>query len=602
MKMISPLSIVLITILTSCPKDIGSTPDALQGSIAGSVLLPGYLGSANVQDSQRKIQALNSNTATQAIDGEFLITFKNGIISQKLEKLSVFIGSNEVLVDRILWSPAVGIGLYEIRNKNNIASKQIAAALLDIENVASVNPNYIAEPYARPNDPLFPLQWHYESMNLPRAWDVSTGSNTIVAVVDSGIAPNDDLISKTLPGIDMIRDPSNGDGDGIDNNPRDTGSEGLHGTHVSGTIGAASNNGRGVAGVSWGARILPVRVLTDKGGTAADILFGILWAAGDSIQNIPINRNPAKIINLSLGIKNLSCTKDFNDVLNYVTSKNIVVVAAAGNDKVDAASSTPASCPQPIVVAASSLSGSLAPYSNYGTRIDITAPGGNINEVFGNSCQGPCAAGVLSTDYNSQSNRSTTSIMQGTSMAAPHVTGAVALYLSVFPTATPSQVRSEIRKAARPLPKGCDRACGAGLLDVAALLTRTEQIIPTLPPTRNATLYIAALYQVGTQLDPTRSSMVSRNDSRLIQPYVMQYLSFGTYVMAAWVDSDGDQTLDDSEPFGFYGTPIKIDSNKRNFDNVVFSMKASSITGQSALNKEGIADVVKIIVRQQAIK
>lgn len=592
MKRLALALMFLSSLLTSCPGRESETPAPPVGSISGAVFLPGSIGSSAITPHNSGVTTPPSPKASAVVEGEYLISFKPTMTAQGLGRLSLQIGEKSLTLTRLLWAPAVKLGLYRVVENKGVDPASIESALQNFQHVASVSPNSIVHVNAIPNDPLYPLQWHYEAMNLPKAWDITTGNGIVVAVVDTGITPNEDFSSKILPGIDMIMDPSNGDGDGIDLDPTDLGTKSHHGTHVAGTIAASSNNGKGVAGVSWGARILPVRALSENGGTAAAILYGILWAAGEQISNLPVNRNPARIINLSLSAPNTSCSQDYNDVLGYVTSKNIVVVASAGNDKVDAATATPANCPQPIVVAASTLSGGLAPYSNDGSRIDIIAPGGNLNEVFGSGCQGPCPAGVLSTDYDFGSNRSTVQMMQGTSMAAPHVSGAAALYLSVVPNATPAQVRAAMRSAARPLLKACTRACGPGVLDVAALLSGSGQAKPTLPPAQSATLYIAALYQLGTQLDPERSVMVSRTDSRLRQPYVMQKLSYGTYVMVAWIDSDGDKLVDASEPFGFYDQKLNIDSYRKDFYGIDFGMASDMVTGQGNSKK---AEVVQMI-------
>ena len=150
-------------------------------------------------------------------------------------------------------------------------------------------PNYVLHPMLAPDDPRYPTQWHYPLIGLPQAWGLSTGSSSIiVAVVDTGVfLAHSELQAKLIAGYDFIQDPARAfDGDGIDPNPDDPGDgfvlelSSFHGTHVAGTVGAETNNELGVAGVSWGAQIMPVRVLGQGGGTSFDVLEGVRYAAG----------------------------------------------------------------------------------------------------------------------------------------------------------------------------------------------------------------------------------------------------------------------------------------------------------------------------------
>src|SRR5205823_4685517 len=198
-----------------------------------------------------------------------------------------------------------------------------------------------------PNDTMYGQQWHYfearGGINLPPAWDVTTGSASLtVAVVDSGVVPHADLAGRLVPGYDFISDASmSNDGDGRDADARDPGDYGCngaasswHGTHVAGTIGAASNNGAGVAGINWSSKILPVRVMGKCGGYTSDIVDGMRWAAGIAVIGVPANANPARVINLSLGSDG-ACSSAFQSAVNDVIARGTVVVAAAGNSNSD---------------------------------------------------------------------------------------------------------------------------------------------------------------------------------------------------------------------------------------------------------------------------
>ena len=226
--------------------------------------------------------------------------------------------------------------------------------------VRSADLNRVMRVSLEPNDiPGYAIQrWHYEQIQLPGAWELTTGSAIPVAVVDTGIvAHHPELASKLIDGRDFIRDPTNPDGDGIDANPADpgcgiSGGSIFHGTHVAGTIGARSNDGTGVAGVSWGARIMPIRALDGCAGTGSsfDIIQGIRYAAGLSNDSGTLPSQPAKVINLSFGASG-TCDATAVELFEAVRAQGAVVVAAAGNEN-SSAQQTPASCPNVISVAA----------------------------------------------------------------------------------------------------------------------------------------------------------------------------------------------------------------------------------------------------------
>ena len=312
--------------------------------------------------------------------------------------------------------------------------------------VRAAEPNRILQATAVPNDPLYKDQrWHYELIQLPSAWNVTTGSsNVVVAIVDTGAVNHPDLAANRVAGYDFISNPSNQDGDGIDPNPDDLGcviggGSSFHGTHVAGTVAAASNNGSGVAGVTWNARLMPIRVLDGCGGrgTLYDIVQGIRYAAG---LNNDSNQSPANrpdIINLSLGGAG-ACDSTLAGLFAEVRAQGVVVVAAAGNENTSQLT-LPASCPNVIAVSSVGPTRQRAPYSNYGSWVDVAAPGGDeSSDVNGDGLPD----GVLSTYAAGGGSQrfATFKIDQGTSMAAPHMAGVVALMKSVDPTLTPAQV------------------------------------------------------------------------------------------------------------------------------------------------------------------
>lgn len=305
------------------------------------------------------------------------------------------------------------------------------------DKVLVASPNYRFTPQFVPNDPYYDEQWHYPAINLPQAWELSTGSGAIVAVIDTGVyLAHDDLAANLVSGYDFISDIDNAlDGNGLDNNPDDPGDGGLdgssswHGTHVAGTIAAVSNNNLGVAGVAFGAKVMPLRALGALGGSSYDIQQALLYAARLSNDSGTLPPIRADIANLSLGCS--GCYSDA-DQLVYTRARNagLIIIAAAGNES-SSALSYPASYSGVVSVSAVNRLDRLANYSNYGSAVDVAAPGGEQSAIWSN--------GILSTlvDQSSGSRRASYEFYQGTSMAAPHVAGVAALMVGVYPGLTP---------------------------------------------------------------------------------------------------------------------------------------------------------------------
>jgi len=238
-----------------------------------------------------------------------------------------------------------------------------------------------------------------------------------------------------------------------------------HGTHVAGTVAAVTNNNSGVAGVAYKAKVVPVRVLGKCGGYTSDIADGIIWASGGTVSGVPANANPAKVINMSLGGSG-ACDSTTQAAINSARSRGTVVVIAAGNDNDNANNYNPGNCAGVVNVASTNRNGGRAYYSNYGTSVDVAAPGGAQNSANDSN-------GVLST-HNSGTTTPGSDIytyMQGTSMAAPHVAGVAALVLQKKPTATPDEVESILKTTTRAFPATCT-SCGTGIVDAAAAVTK----------------------------------------------------------------------------------------------------------------------------------
>ncbi len=343
--------------------------------------------------------------------------------------------------------------------------------------VANAEVNVLMRPNLEPDDSFYSLQWHLREISLPAAWDITTGTpngpgDVIVAVVDTGVLLNHpDLTGQFVAGYDFIADPSRArDFNGIDSDPTDPGdlafggSSSFHGTHVAGTVAARTDNTRGVAGVSWGAKIMPMRALGVDGGTTYDVMQAVRYAAGLSNDSGQFPDRPADIINLSLGSPFFS--QFDQETFDAVRSRGILVVASAGNES-SSTPSYPAAYNGVIGVSATTIDDTLAPYSNYGPSIDVAAPGGyNATDLNGDGF----SDGVVST-LGDDSNGPITlgyGALNGTSMAAPHVAGVAALMKAVHPGLTPAEF--DLALAAGDLtddlgPPGPDASFGNGLIN-----------------------------------------------------------------------------------------------------------------------------------------
>ena len=373
-------------------------------------------------------------------------------------------------------------------------AQEFAATLSAQGNVTFAEADRRVYPMAAvtPNDPDYASQWHLQdptqgnpgAANLPLAWgEMQNASSITVAVVDTGILNhadlNDNLVSgnTTGSGYDFVSSSTySNDGDVRDNNPSDPGdwnadtnlcgitNSSWHGTHIAGTIAAEGNNSQGVAGINWTAKVLNARALGRCGGYVSDVTDAIAWSAGEAIQGVPTNTNPAKVINLSLGSTG-ACSLSQQTAINTAIARGAVIVVAAGNEAGSISNSSPANCNNVIAVTALLASGDLVNGSNYGTLADIAAPGVNILSTRDTGTQAPTNSNTYSTE-------------SGTSMATAHVSGVVSLMFAVQPAlsngAVPAgnvagTIESLLKTAARSFPatSNCSGTtlCGAGMLD-----------------------------------------------------------------------------------------------------------------------------------------
>jgi serine protease len=375
-------------------------------------------------------------------------------------------------------SIATGARVFKLDRKVSLAdAAKLAADLKSRDaNVEYAEPDRMMHPLFVPNDSMYSQQWDFfdttGGLNVQPAWDKSTGSGIRVAVIDTGYRPHADLSGQILAGYDFISDTAvSNDGNGRDSDASDPGdwvaagecgagqpasNSSWHGTHVAGTIAAATNNGTGVAGVAYGAKVVPVRVLGKCGGYTSDIADGIIWASGGTVSGVPNIAARAQVINMSLGGSG-ACDTTTQNAINSARSRGTVVVVAAGNESQNASNSNPANCAGVIAVAATNRSGGRASYSNYGTIVDVAAPGGD---------SGAAILSTLNAGTTSPGADSYASYM-GTSMATPHVAGVVALMLAKNPALTPDDVESRLKSSTRPFPASCS-GCGTGIVDASA--------------------------------------------------------------------------------------------------------------------------------------
>ncbi|NBD22837.1 S8 family peptidase [Paenibacillus glycinis] len=315
-------------------------------------------------------------------------------------------------------------------------------------NVAYVEPHYLymtndlpgvsmaADPDAAltPNDALYAqYQWNLPVIEAEKGWNVSKGSDQVrIGVLDTGVqADHPDLIGKIDKGTNLVDETSPPDDD--------VG----HGTHVSGIIAASVNNGEGVAGLTWYNKIVPIKVLDSSGaGSTYSVAQGIIWAADHGI----------KVINMSLG--NYAEAQFLHDAIKYAHDKDVVLVAASGNDNTNRPG-YPAAYPEVLAVASTNADGTRSPFSNYGDYIDVAAPGMTIASTYPGS------------QY---------AALSGTSMASPHVAALAGLIRSINPGLTNDEVMDIIRKSAKDLgDKGKDKYFGYGQIDIDRALLAARQ-------------------------------------------------------------------------------------------------------------------------------
>ncbi|TLY80956.1 MAG: peptidase, partial [Gammaproteobacteria bacterium] len=344
-------------------------------------------------------------------------------------------------------------------------------------------------PHAVPNDPLFSQQWYLQqssattpsAVDAVTAWDTTTGSTGIViADLDTGVRfEHPDLQwagagGRLLPGYTFISDTfvaNDGDAQDADaSDPGDwvtqadlsraecsggtAGNSSWHGTRTAGLLGALSNNGTGIAGMTWSAWLLPVRVLGKCGGLDSDIVAGMLWAAGIHVNGVPDNPYPARIENMSLGGTG-ACPQQYIDVVSQLTAKGVLVVASAGNEggPVD----TPANCPGVAGVAGIRHAGTKVGYSSLGPEVALSAPAGNcVNTAPGSACLYPVTSatnqGATTPGAYGYTDQVTNPNL-GTSFSAPIVSGIAGLMLAANGNLNSAQLIARLKEGSVAFPQ-----------------------------------------------------------------------------------------------------------------------------------------------------
>ena len=417
--------------------------------------------------------------------------------------------------------PAVGRGVQVLRAEG-VDAVTLARRLAADPDVAYAQPNGRKRLVAAPNDPLYPAstterrsngsalqdgpasgQWYLRAptpavrsaIDIEAAWARTRGSaGVVVAVLDTGVRfDHPDLATRLLQGYDFVSNATvANDGNGRDADPSDPGdwvsaseagrspftgcaasSSSWHGTATSSLVGAATDDGNGMAGAAPGVRVLPVRVLGKCFGTDDDIISGMRWAAGLPVDGVPANPNPARVLNLSLGGSG-ACGAAYQAAVDEITARGVLVVAAAGNS-VGGAVNEPANCRGVLGVVALRHVGSKVGFSDMGPEIGIAAPGGNcINVAPGTPCLYPILAATNTGSQQPLASAWSTSydITVGTSFSSPLVAAVAGLMASRNPALAPTELVSLMKSTARPFPtSGADNGpsdptpvpvCGSG--------------------------------------------------------------------------------------------------------------------------------------------
>lgn len=421
-------------------------------------------------DSDVQSQTPGLDKGQAYVPGEILVKFSPGMSEAKISALNSKHGTSVAYT-----SPYAGF------RKLNIPKTKPVEEMVEIysknPNVEYAVPNYIMHAAMVPNDPYYAYQWNFHSghgINLTRAWDISTGQRVIVAVLDTGIAYENYGTYALAP--DLAGTSFKAGWDFVNNDPHANDDHG-HGTHVAGTIAQSTDNGIGVAGIAYECTLMPVKVLNKRGsGTLQYLIDGITYAAD----------NDADVISMSLSFAPGVNPDGLEDAINYAYGKGVTIVAAAGNDGLGTVC-YPAAYENCIAVGATRYDGTRAYYSNYGSALDIMAPGGDTTiDQNGDGY----VDGILQQTFSVRPTNFGYYFYQGTSMATPHVAGVAALLIANGVTG-PDNVRAAIQDSARDIyAEGWDAGSGHGVVDAYTALTYATSVQPPVNQAPTARMII----------------------------------------------------------------------------------------------------------------
>ena len=482
-----------------------ASPAGTQVATWSDALYQGISSDVKSVDELLKVKTSYVRTTAQKAT---VVTLSSKLTAEQAEKYMATLSSN----------PSVASVEPDLLRHSNARARGAATSkVAQVAQAAQASNQVVA-----PNDTLYPQQWNLhgtKGLATPEAWKTTLGAGVTVAVIDSGIVKHPDLNDNVLPGYDFITEPSIArDGNGRDSDPTDQGNweeagvcdadseaseSNWHGTHVAGSIAAIMNNKRGIVGVAPNSKILPVRALGMCGGYDSDIADAMVWAAGGTVEGVPANSNPAKIINLSLGGEG-TCPATYSKAIAEVNKRGAILVVAAGNDGQDTSKVAPANCGGSIVVGATDQEGKRSDFSNYGKLVDVSAPGSSIMSTVDLGTTVSKGAGY--TEYD------------GTSMAAPQVAGVIALMKSVDPSLTAERAKQILKQSAKPLT--CDvNGCGSGIVNAASALAMVQgkkDPNPTAKPwPKRAPKHPTRAARVGYVTNPA----VNHNPPVLITPH-----------------------------------------------------------------------------------
>lgn len=528
--------IIVSIILTGCSgnKSVQSQSGGM-GIITGKVQITAHNKITGQSLKQLKIKSGNYTVSPSSIKQtisnpeEYIVKFKRNITASYIEQ-------------NILKNKGKVINKITDNNLFNIKKRKEGLIKLLQKNplVESVEPNHRVYIQNIPDDPKFSQQWNLKILNLKKTWKKNKGNNSVtVAVLDTGIlTKHPDLKGNLTSGYDFIDN---------DNDPTDTSATFSHGTHVAGIIGALTDNSQGIAGINWQVKIMPVRVIGPAGNGGYDkLISGIRWATD----------NGADIINMSLG--GAYSHSSLQETIQYAVNNGVTVIAAAGNE-----GSTPilypARYPETISVGAIGPGKKRSYYSNYGSELDLVAPGGDIKD---NTLIYPQNQ-ILSTAGPEQKY----AWKQGTSMATPHVSGLVALLYSEGIN-NPEQIKTLLKKTADDLGvTGTDKKYGAGLININRALNIDKSNLPDIE-TDNSNrssekkininnIKIFVIKNSTKKLEPITTIIHPQNNGNfnLKTPA-------GTWSIVAWLDIN-ENNKSDSGDFYDQKNNINVKSNQK---------------------------------------